>query len=195
MDMWKPFRTSSARNAPKARVVFDKFHIIRHLSDALDEVRRSEYRRLAGKDRAFIKGQRYTLLSSRENLSHDGRASLRKLLAANKRLSVAYLLKESFGQLWDYQTEGWARAFFDRWQEGLKWQRLAPYRKFAKMIGRHWDGIASYCRPENKVSLGLVEGLNNKTRVLQRRAYGYRDEEYLKLKIVAAFLPPLPRSH
>jgi transposase len=194
MDMWKPFRNSLKKNAPQARVVFDKFHIMRHLADALDEVRRSEYRRLAGKDRAFIKGQRYTLLSSRENLSHDGRASLRKLLNANKRLNVAYLLKESFGQLWSYQTEGWARAFFERWKEGLKWQRLEPYRKFTRMIERHWDGIASYCRPENKVSLGLVEGLNNKIRVLQRRAYGYRDEEYLKLKIVAAFLPPLPRS-
>jgi hypothetical protein len=57
-------------------------------------------------------------------LSHDGRASLRKLLTANKRLNVAYLLKESFGQLWSYQTEGWARAFFDRWKEGLNWQRL-----------------------------------------------------------------------
>jgi transposase len=63
------------------------------------------------------------------------------------------------------------------------------------MIDRHWDGIASYCRPENKVSLGLVEGLNSKIRVLQRRAYGYRDEEYLNLKIVAAFLPPLTRRH
>jgi len=62
------------------------------------------------------------------------------------------------------------------------------------MIDRDWDGIASYSRPENKVSLDLVEGLNNKIRVLQRRAYGYRDEEYLKLKIVAASLPPLPRS-
>ena len=195
MDMWKPFRNSLARNAPQARVVFDKFHIMRHLADELDEVRRSEYRRLASKeDRAFIKGQRYTLLSHRENLSHDGRASLRKLLRANKRLNIAYLLKESFGQLWDYQTEGWARAFFERWKQALRWQRLEPYRKFAKMIDRNWDGIASYCRPENKVSLGLVEGLNNKIRVLQRRAYGYRDEEYFKLKIVAAFLEPLPRS-
>ena len=193
MDTWKPFRNSLTKNAPKARIVFDKFHIMRHLADALDEVRRSEYRRLAGKDRAFIKGQRYTLLSSRENLSHDGRASLRKLLRANRRLNVAYLLKESFGQLWSYQTEGWARAFFERWKQGLKWQRLKPYRKFATMIDRHWDGIASYCRPENKVSLGLVEGLNNKIRVIQRRAYGYRDEEYLKLKIIASFLPPLPR--
>ena len=61
------------------------------------------------------------------------------------------------------------------------------------MIERHWDGIASCCDPNNKVSLGLVEGLNNKILVLQRRAYGHRDEEYLKLKITAAFLPPLPK--
>ena len=194
MDRWKPFRNSLAKNASQARIVFDKFHIMRHLSDALDEVRRSEYRRLAGKDRTFIKGQRYTLLSNRENLSHNGRASLKKLLKANKRLNTAYLLKESFGQLWSYQTEGWARAFFKRWKQSLKWQRLTPYENFAAMIERHWDGIASYCHPENKVSLGLVEGLNNKIRVLQRRAYGYRDEDYLKLKIVAAFLPPLTRS-
>ena len=69
MDMWKPFRNSLAKHAPNARVVFDTFHIMRHLGDALDEVRRSEYRRRAGKDRAFIKGQRYTLLSRRKNLS------------------------------------------------------------------------------------------------------------------------------
>jgi transposase len=190
MDRWKPFRSSLTRHAPQARVIFDKFHIMRHLGDALDEIRRREYRRLAAKDRAFIKGPRYTLLSHREHLSLDGRRSLAKLLKANKRLNTAYLLKESFGQLWDYQTEGGARAFFTRWTQSLKWQRLTSYETFAAMIERHWDGIASYCHPENKVSLGLVEGLNNKIRVLQRRAYGYRDEDYLKLKIVAAFLPP-----
>ena len=104
------------------------------------------------------------------------------------------MLKEQFGQLWDYRTERGARAFFERWKDSLKWQRLAPYRKFTELIDAHWDGISSYCHPQNKVSLGLVEGINNKIRVLQRRAYGYRDEEYLKLKIVAAFLPPLPRN-
>jgi transposase len=194
MDMWKPFRNSVHRNAPNARVVFDKFHIMRHLSDALDEVRRSEFRRLKGEDRAYIQSQRDTRLSHRENLSHDGKASLKKLLKANRRIHTAYLLKESFGQLWDYRTERGVRAFFERWRDGLKWQRLVPYVKFAKRIERHWEGIASYCHPENKIRLGLVEGLNNKIRVIQRRAYGYRDEEYLRLKIIAAFLPPLPRK-
>lgn len=167
---------------------------MRHLSNALDQVRRDEYKRLQGKDRSYIKGQRYTLLSNRENLSLDGRKALKTLLAANKRLNTAYLLKESFGQLWGYRTERGARAFFERWQQGLRWQRLAPYQKFVRMIERHWDGIAAYCTPENKVSLGLVEGLNNKIRVIQRSAYGCRDEDYLKLKIIASFLPPLPQN-
>jgi transposase len=70
-------------------------------------------------------------------------------------------------------------------------QRLKPYEKFAAMIDRHWDGIAAYCRPENKVSLGFVEGLNNKIRVIQRRAYGLRDEDYLRLKILTCMLPTL----
>jgi transposase len=194
MDMWKPFRKSTKKNVPKARIVYDKFHILRHLNDALDLVRRSEYHRLSGKNRSYIKGQRYTLLSGWKHLTLDGRRTLKKLFKANKRLNVAYLLKESFGELWNYRTEGWARRFFDQWCESLKWQRLKPYEKFAKMIERHWDGIVSYCHPKNKVSLGMVEGLNTKIRVLQRRAYGYRDEEYLKLKIIAAFLPPLSQS-
>ncbi len=194
MDMWKAFRNSVRKNAPRARIIFDKFHIMRHLSKALDEVRRREYKRLTGKDRRYIKGQRYTLLSRRENLNLDGRPALKKLLQANRRLNTAYVLKERFGQLWDYRTERGARAFFERWKDSLKWQRLEPYRKFAELIEAHWEGIASYCHPDNKVSLGLVEGINNKIRVLQRRAYGYRDEDYLKLKIVAAFLPPLPRN-
>ena len=143
MDMWKPFRNSLLKHAPNARIVFDKFHIMRHLSTALDAVRRAEYKRLSGQDRSYIKGQRYTLLSRRENLSLDGRQALTKLLKANRRLNTAYLLKESFGQLWEYKTERGARAFFERWKASLKWQRLKPYQKFARMIEAHWDGIAS----------------------------------------------------
>ena len=191
MDMWKPFRKATASAAPQAAILFDKFHVLRHLGKALDEVRKSEYARLAGKDRRFIKGSKYTLLSHRENLTTEGRAALKTLLAANRRLNTAYLLKESFGQLWGYRREGWARRFFEHWRASLKWQRLPSYQKFAEMVERHWDGIAAYCKPENKVALGFVEGLNNKIRVIQRRAYGLRDEEYLRLKILTATLPEL----
>lgn len=191
MDMWKPFRKSTQQKAPKAAILFDKFHVMRHLGEALDKIRKSEYARLEGKARRYIKGQKYTLLSNRENLTLEGRTALKTLLAANKRLNTAYLLKESFGQLWNYQREAYARRFFDNWRAALKWQRLKPFEKFAEMIERHWDGIAAFCKPENKVSLGFVEGLNNKIRVIQRRAYGIRDEEYLRLKILTCMLPAI----
>ena len=191
MDMWKAFSKATRHHAPQAAILFDKFHIMRHLGEALDTVRKQEYARLRGQDRQFIKGQKYTLLSRHENLSIDGRRALKKLLRANKRLNTAYVLKESFGQLWDYQREGWARRFFENWKAALKWQRLKPYEKFAQLIERHWQGIAAYCRPENKVSLGFVEGLNNKIRVIQRRAYGLRDEEYLRLKVLTCMLPEI----
>ena len=191
MDMWKAFHNSTRKHAPQAAILFDKFLVIRHLNEALDKVRKSEYARLSGKDRRFVKGQKYTLLSRRENLDTEGRLALRTLLKANKRLNVAYLLKESFGQLWEYQKEGWARKFFDNWRSSLKWQRLRPYEEFARMIESHWDGIAAFIQSEEKVSLGFVEGFNNKIRVLQRRAYGLRDEEYLRLKVLACMLPAI----
>jgi transposase len=191
MDMWKPFRNATKDKAPQAAILFDKFHIMRHLGEALDKVRKTEYARLSGRDRRFIKGQKYNLLSRNENLTLEGKRSLEILLAANRRLNTAYILKEAFGQLWDYEREAWARRFFDNWRASLKWQRLEPYERFADLIDRHWDGIAAYCKPENKVSLGFVEGLNNKIRVFQRRAYGLRDEEYLRLKVLTCMLPPL----
>jgi transposase len=177
-----------ARNAPSSYPT-----IMRHLGEALDEVRKREYTRLSGRQRQrrFIKGQKYTLLSRRENLSLSGKQALKALLKVNKRLNTAYVLKESFGQLWDYEHEGWARKFFDNWRASLRWQRIKSYEKFAELIDRHWDGIAAHCKPENKVSLGFVEGLNTKIRVIQRRAYGLHDEEYLRLKILTCMLPKL----
>jgi transposase len=191
MDMWKPFRNVARDKAPQAAILSDKFHIMRHRGEALDKVRTAEYSRLSGNGRRFIKGQKYTLLSHRDNLTLDGKRSLALLLAANKRLNTAYVLKETFGQLWDYRREGWARRFFDKWRASLSRQRLKPYERFADMIDRHWDGIAAYCKPENKVSLGFVEGLNNKIRVFQRRAYGLKNEEYLRLKVLSCMLPVL----
>lgn len=188
MDMWEAFYNSVTMNVPKVSILYDKFHIINHLSKAMNAVRILEYKRVSGKEQKFIKGQRYTLLSHWENLTLDGRESLKKLLAANKRIQTAYLLKEEFSQLWDYRSETWARKFLDNWKDQLKWQRLKPFETFSEMIENHWEGIVSYCKEENKVKLGFVEGLNNKIRVIQRKAYGYRDEEYLRLKILTSFL-------
>jgi transposase len=190
MDMWQAFRNATLKqgHAPQAVILYDKFHVLRKLGEAMDKVRKREYARLVGTDRRFIKGQRYTLLSHWENLSLEGKKALQLLFKANKRLNTAYLLKENFAQLWDYKLPLWAWRFFENWRDALKWQRLEPFDKFARMIEDHWDGIEAYCHEENKVALGFVEGLNNKIRVIQRRAYGFRDEEYLRLKILTCML-------
>jgi len=191
MDMWKAFKKSTNKNIPQASIIYDKFHIIRHLNDALDQVRKSEYKRLIGKDRKYIKGSKYTLLSRKNNLTTNGKLILKDLFKVNKRLNKAYILKESFGQLWSYKSQTWARKFFDNWKTSLKWQRLKPFEKFAQMIEKHWDGIAAFCKPKNKIPLGFVEGFNNKIRVIQRRAYGLQDEEYLRLKVLTCALPEI----
>jgi Transposase len=111
--------------------------------------------------------------------------------SGNTRRSHLVLLKESFGQLWSYEREGWARRFFENWRASLKWQRLKLSEKFAEMIDRHWDGIAAYCRPENKVSLGFIEGLNNKIRaprlrLTQRRISAAQGSHLHAASVVAA---------
>jgi transposase len=126
MDMWKPFRNATASAAPPAAILFDKFHVLRHLEEALDQARKSEEARLQGKDRRFIKGQKYRPLSNRDNLSLEGPQALKTSLAANNWLNTAYLLKETFGHLWSYERQAWARRFFVNWKAALKWQRLKP---------------------------------------------------------------------
>lgn len=193
MDMWRAFRKATEASAPQAAILYDKFHVLRQLNTAIDKVRKQEYKRLRDRDeRKYIKGQKFVLFSHRGSLDLDKRRALDALLAANKRLHTAYVLKEQFAQLWEYRREAWARKFFDRWRAALRWQRLEPYEQFAALVERHWDGIAAYCDPRNKVSLGFVEGLNNKIRVIQRRHYGLHDEEYLRLKVLTSTLPPLP---
>jgi len=191
MDMWKAFSQSMQRHVSQSVILYDKFHILRHLGEALDQVRKQEYRRLNGNKRKYIKGQKYNLLSHWENLKSDTKTALKHLLAANKRLQTAYFLKESFAQHWDYKREVWVRKFFENWKSQLKWQRLKPYEKFAKLIERHWEGIGAYCESDKKPALGFVEGFNNKICVIQRRAYGLRDEDYLRLKVLTYMLPEL----
>jgi transposase len=191
MDMWKAFENSTREHAPQAAILYDKFHVMRYLGEALDDVRKSEYRRVSGEEQKFIKGQKYNLLSRWKNLDLDGRQALKELLKANRRLNTAYLLKESFSQLWEYSSAAWARKFFENWRESLKWQRLKPFEEFANLVDRHWEGVVMYCKSETKVALGFVEGLNNKIRVIQRRAYGLKDPEYFRLKVLTCMLPPI----
>ena len=184
MDMWKGFINSFKAHCPQAAIIFDKFHVIRHLLDALNKVRGQELRRAKGKFHGLLAGKKFILLARQAHVRGKSRQALNDLLAFSKKLMKAHLLKESFGHLWSYKSKTWATKFFKGWVRDLRWTRLKPYQKFVKMVQKHLDGILSYC--DKKVFLGFIEATNLHAKNIIRRAYGYRDKEYMKLKIIQA---------
>ena len=179
-DRWQPFRLSIEQWAPNCRIVYDKFHVIQHANAAVDEVRRAEFFRKGGRTRGLVKGKRWLLLARWVNLTGSKRQELNSLFAMNRRLLKAYLLKESLDRLWCYRYEGAMLRYLQKWIDQLRWQRLRPFEKLARMLLDHLDGILNYCR--TKVPLGVVEAVNGNIKALLRRGRGYTNLRYLLLK-------------
>ena len=180
VDMWEPFRLSIEQWAPACRIVYDKFHIIQHANDAVDEVRRAEFFRKGPKMRDLIRGKKWLLLSRWKNLASNQRGVLNRLFHLNRRVFKAYLLKESMEQLWDYRYEGAMVNYLRKWMDQLRWQRLPSFQKLAEMLLKHLDGILNYCR--TRVRFGVVEAINGNIRMLINRGRGYKNMRYLLLK-------------
>jgi len=180
VDMWEPYRLSIEQHAPNCRIVYDKFHVMQHANQAIDEVRRAEFFRKGGRWRGLVKGKRWLLLSRWVNLTAGKRQELNQLFALNRKVFKAYLLKESLDRLWTYHYEGAMLNYLERWMDQLRWQRLKPFQKLAEMLLDHLDGILNYCR--TKVPLGVVEAVNGNIKSLLRRGRGYKNLRYLLLK-------------
>jgi len=180
VDMWEPFRQSIEQWAANCRIVYDKFHIMQHASAAVDEVRRAEFFRKGGAAREIVKGKRWLLLSRWVHLNTNKKRQLNELFALNRRVMKAYLLKESLDRLWNYTYEGAMLRYLKGWIDQLRWQRLKPMEKLARMLLEHLEGILNYCR--TKVPMGVVEAVNGNIKALLRRGRGYRDLNYLLLK-------------
>ncbi|MGO9131671.1 MAG: ISL3 family transposase, partial [Bryobacteraceae bacterium] len=180
VDMWEPYRLSIQQWAPNCRIVYDKFHVMRHANAAVDEVRRAEFFRKGGRWRGLVKGKRWLLLTRWVNLTTGKRRELNALFALNRRLLKACLLKESLERLWDYRYEGAMLRYLQSWIDQLRWQRLRPFQKLAEMLLDHLEGILNYCR--TKVRLGVVEAVNGNIKALLRRGRGYKNLRYLLLK-------------
>ena len=180
VDMWEPFRLSIEEWAPKCKIVYDKFHILQHANDAVDEVRRAEFFRQGKEKRGLIKGKKWLLMSRWKNLTVTQRGELNRLFQLNRRVFKAYLLKESLEKLWDYRYEGAMLNYLQKWIDQLKWQRLIPLEDLAQMLLKHLEGILNYCR--TKVRFGVVEALNGNIRMLINRGRGYKNVRYLLLK-------------
>ena len=180
VDMWEPFRLSMEQWAPQCKIVYDKFHVMQHANDAIDELRRAEFFRQGKKKRGLIKGKKWLLMSRWTNLTGIQRGELNRLFQLNRRVFKGYMLKESLERLWNYRYRGAMLNYLNQWMDQLKWQRLAPFEKLAKTLLKHVDGIANYC--ETKVRFGVVEAVNGNIRMLINRGRGYQNLRYLLLK-------------
>jgi transposase len=171
-DMWRPYIDIIQQYAPQACLVFDKFHIVRHLMDAVDQVRRDEIREKGKSHKELVKHTRYIWLKNPWNLTDHQQGRLSSLERLNLKINRAYLLKEAFRHLWSYRTMGWAARFLKKWFWWATHSRLKPMRDFAWMLRRHEQGLLNYFKL--RIDNGMVEGLNNKAKVVSHRAYGYR---------------------
>jgi len=180
-DMWAPYVDVVKSRLPNALLVFDKFHIVRHLLDAVNTVRKEEAQQLKAEDPELLKKTRYIWLKNPWNLTDQQRVRLSDLEKLNLKINRAYLLKEAFRRFWDYAYPAWAKKYLDQWFWWTTHSRLEPMRKFAWMIRRHEENILSYFKVP--IHNGTVEGLNNKAKVISHRAYGYRTADTFKLAL------------
>jgi transposase len=196
MDLSSAFITAVDERAPQAEKVFDRFHVQRLASDAVDQVRRSEVRQVAGtKDAVALKQSRWPLLKRPWNMEQHEGAKLGEVQRTNKRLYRAYLLKESLARGLDYRTPARAARHLEGWISWATRSQLRPFLRVARTIKRYKDGILAYVR--TRLSNGFTEGLNNKTRLITRRAYGFHSAQALSAMIHLCcggitLTPPLP---
>lgn len=177
MDMAKGYIAAVKQHAKQADIIFDRFHIERHLTEAVNEVRKQEFWRRGGIYRDAIRGKKYLLLRKWRRVHWRRRLDLAPLLLMNQRLFRTYVLKEQFDHAWTYTTERGMRAFLIRWRKLFNWSRLRPLIKFWNMIRRHMAGVVAWAK--HRLTNAALEGNNSRVRGLSQRARGYRNPENL----------------
>ncbi|HXE63502.1 MAG TPA: ISL3 family transposase [Bryobacteraceae bacterium] len=183
-DMWEPYLKVIREKCSEALHILDRFHIVAKMNKALDEVRAGESRRMAAEGRVpLLRKSRWLLLKREENLKTEQRFRLRDLLRYNLKTVRAYLLKEAFQQLWDYNSPEWAGKFLDQWCRQVMRSRIEPMKKIARSLRQHRELILNYFRAQKLLSSGVVEGLNNKAKVTMRKSYGFRTFRCLELAL------------
>ncbi len=192
-DMWQPYIDTIKEQAPQAVLVFDKFHIVRHLMKAVDQVRRDEIHEKGQAHKLLMYKTRFIWLKNPWNLTEGQAFRLGELERLNLKINRAYLLKELFHHFWDYTYAGWAKKYLKRWFWWATHSRLEPMRDFAWMVRRHEDDILNYFRMP--IDNGTVEGLNNKAKLVIHKAYGFRTaKNYIRNLYHCLGDLPLPKT-
>jgi len=189
IDMNGAYEEEVKLHCPQAELVYDLFHVVaKYGREVIDRVRVDEANRVRDDKpaREVIKGARWLLLRNQGNIEREeDRVRLSELLKANRKLATVYVLKDDLKMLWDYRHPGYARAFWKGWYNRAMRSRIEALKDFARRTKDRIDGILAHCRWPLHTS--LLEGMNNKIKVIKRMAYGFRDDDYFFLKIRAAF--------
>jgi transposase len=185
MDMSAAYRSAVSAHLKKAVIVFDHFHIIKLFNDKLSDLRRSLYHRAKADQKKVLKGARWLLLKNPENLNtkKDEKSRLEEALALNKPLAVAYYLKEDLRRFWEQPGKRFATAFLNDWLRRAEASGVKMLQQMAKTLAAHRSGLLAYY--DARITSGPMEGTNNKIKTMKRQAYGFRDPEFFKLKILA----------
>jgi transposase len=181
-DMWQPYLKVIAEQLKDAIHVLDRFHIMKKMNEAIDEVRRNEAQRLA-KDgyEPVLKHSRWCLLKRPENRTEKETVKLSELLQYNLQSVRSHLMREDFQRFWEYASPGWAVKFLDQWCVRTMRSKIEPMKKIARSLREHRDLILNWFRAQGTVSSGSVEGLNNKAKLTIRKAYGFRTYEAIEI--------------
>lgn len=186
IDMSPAYINAVQSNAPEARIVFDRFHIVKLCNEMLTKLRRALYSKLLEDgSKSVLKGVRWLLLKNPENLddTKDERRRLNEALELNRPLATAYYMKDELRQLWNQPGKAAARKFLLDWMKRAEVSGITLLKKFAHTLAAHKTGILAWYN--DRISTGPLEGTNNKIKTMKRQAYGFRDTEFLKLKIMA----------
>jgi len=172
LDMWAPYAKLVREHARNAQILFDRFHIVKHLHEAVEEVRRSLWRQLSCQERVSFKGTRWLLLKNPWNLTPDQRERLSTLVRWNTPLVRAWYLKEAFQLFWTYKQPWRAEQHLRKWMNAAMRSKLEPFKKFVRLLRAHLDGILAWTKI--RLSNGALEGMNNKIKSISHRAFGFR---------------------
>jgi transposase len=186
MDMSPAYRKAVSTHLPKAKIVFDRFHVMKLFNEKLSDLRCDLHREATDTlQKKVLKGTRWLLLKGAENLDEkrDEKKKLEEALALNKSLAVAYYLKEDLRQFWEQPGKKFASLFLDGWIKRAEASGIKALQEMGRTLAAHRSGLLNYY--DAMITSGPMEGTNNKIKTMKRQAYGFRDQEFFKLKILA----------
>ncbi len=184
LDMWDPYITSIHQFCPTADIVFDKFHIIKKINDALDKIRREEFAKAKNEERLRMKRKRFIILKRKKNLTENQQEQLQQLMEQNKPLYKGYLLKEQISDIFDEESYTQAMQRLQQWVENVHESGLSTFKPVLKTFKRYSYGIQNYFL--HHLTNAGSEGFNTKINIIRRKAYGFWDLDYFMLKIYQA---------